>query len=345
MRWLVALCVLLGLAAPALAKPKLELAARKGRVTVFAEKSLGNTAEDLADRAEEALARIAEDLAGLPQPRAIEVRLVNDSKDLASVAPAGRGAPQWAVGVAYPDLGVVSVAIHRQANYIEPIATLKHELAHLALGAALGDRAPRWLHEGFAYQHSAEWSRERIDTLSGMAFLGTTIPIAELDREFPAQELVAHRAYAQSYDFVGFLSRRGRWDDASDDGDRYPFRRFLRLIGDGSTVDDAATKAFGRPLRALFDEWKEDLEKRYGAPVGLLGFLLWIGAAVLLVLAWRRRRRQNRQRLALWELEEITRREAARTAIVAPPYVAWPGDDDPFDDELDDRPKPPRLMN
>ena len=71
--------------------------------------------------------------------------------------------------------------MRRGSEVIETTATLRHELAHLALGAALGDRAPRWLHEGFAYQHSAEWSQERFETLATMAWMGSVIPLKELE--------------------------------------------------------------------------------------------------------------------------------------------------------------------
>jgi hypothetical protein len=310
----------------AMAAPRLELAARAGRVTVLAEPGLDRMAEQLAARAEATLTRIAGDLLDLPRPGPIEVRLVAQAADLAAVAPAGRGAPPWTAGVAYPDLGIIAVAVRRGPTLLDAGATLRHELAHVALGAALGPRVPRWLHEGFAYQHSAEWSWARAETLAGMSWLGSIIPLAELERAFPAEELPAHRAYAQSYDFVGFLTRRGRWDDAADDGDRWPFRRFLAAIARTGDVDAAARAAYGQPLAALFDEWRADLGRRYlMMPIGLLGLAAWMAIGVLVVLAWRRRRRQNGQRVARWEAEEQAR------AVVAPPYVAWPGED-PFAD-------------
>lgn len=343
-RWLLA--IVLAWSAPALARPELTFAARDGRVTVFAEPALHDTARELADRAESALARIAGDLMGLPVPDRIEVRLVRDAADLAAIAPAGRGAPPWAIGVAYPDLGVISVATRRGMRWSDPAATLRHELAHIALGAALGPRAPRWLHEGFAYQHAGEWSWERTETLAGMAWFGSTIPLDQLDASFPEQELIAHRAYAESYDFVGFLSRRGRWEDKEDDGDRWPFRRFLAAIGNGADPDVAARQAFGRPLRALFEEWRSDLDRRYMlVPIGLFGLALWILCALLLTIAYFRRRRQNRRRVAQWDLEDAARRAEAGVLVDVPPYVPWPGKD-PFDDEPDDdRPPGPRLMN
>lgn len=285
----------------------LDTTERAGRVIVYAPAHLRRVARNLAGAAEEALARIATDLPGLPAPQSIQVRLVDDAAQLASVAPEGRGAPSYAVGVAYPDLGVVSIATRKGAQFEDAEATLRHELAHIALGAALGD-VPRWLHEGFAYQHSAEWSWERTETLAGMIWFRSIIPLHQLDRSFPAQEMATHRAYAESYDFVGFLSRRGRWDDTSDDGDRYPFRRFLAEIARTRDIDRAAIAAFGRPVASLFAEWEEDLRNRLMfAPVGLFALGLWVLSAILLVLGWARRKRQARTTLARWAAEEEAR--------------------------------------
>ena len=339
----------------AAASPTLALVAHRGRVTVLAEPGLERTAEQLADGAERELARIGEDLGDLPIPAAIEVHLVRDASELASVAPFGRGAPPWAIGVAYPDLGVISVAMRRNGQPSDAEQTLRHELGHVALGAAIGDRAPHWLHEGFAYQHSGEWTWDRTETLAGMAWFGGIVALDDLDHSFPAEELPANRAYAESYDFVGFLSRRGRYEDHSDDGDRWPFRTFLGDVGHGKSLDQAAIHAFGRPLHDLFDEWRDDLGKRYMMmPIGLLGLAVWVLCALLLALAWARRRRQNRRRIALWDDEDraadVARQEEARAArarlVLVPPYVAWPGTGDPLaepDDDLDEPPPPGEL--
>jgi hypothetical protein len=334
-------CLVLATGRPVAAAPQLAPAARAGRITVLAEPGLERLAGQLAEGAERDLRDIAADLLDLPTPRAIEVHLVRNAEDLAAVAPAGRGAPSWAVGVAYPDLGVISVAARRGAQIIDTESTLRHELAHIALGAALGDRAPHWLHEGFAYQHSAELSWDRMETLTGMAWSHNIIPLDELDATFPKDELPASRAYAEAYDFVGYLSRRGRWEDPSDDGDRWPFRRFLREIGHGSDLDRAAMIAFGKPLHPLFDEWRGDLGGRYLLlPLGLLGAVAWILCAVLLALAWWRRRRQNRRRLAQWDLEERLHRSTEPAQVNVPPYVPWPGED-PLGSEPEDDDRPP----
>lgn len=299
-------------------------------VTVRAEAGMADLAGTLARGARGHLASIAEDLPDLPAPGAIEIRVVRDAAAMTSVAPADRVVPAWAAGVAFPDLGVVIVATRRHGRPLDVTETLHHELAHLALGAALGPAAPRWLHEGFAYQHSAEWTWERTETLAQLAWGGNTIPLDELDLRFPAEELPANRAYAESYDFVGYLARRGRWEERDDDGDRFPFRRFLGLVGHGADLDAAAVKAYGRPLRALFDEWREDLSRRFLLiPAGVFAALIWIVSAVLLALAFWRRRRQKRARLAEWDREEAAAR--ARRAM----WLGTLGDLEPWADPPD----------
>jgi hypothetical protein len=341
-RFVAALALALGLIAgarTARAVP-LPVAAEARGVTVRAESGMDDLARELVGGARAHLDAIALDLEELPRPRDVEVRLVSDAADMQSVAPSDRRVPVWAAGVAFPDLGLVIVAARRKGQILDVKETLKHELAHLALGAALGDAAPRWLHEGFAYQHSAEWTWERTETLAGMAWGGSVIPLEQLDQQFPAEELPANRAYAESYDFVGYLAHRGRYEDRDDDGDRFPFRRFLWLVAQGETVDQAATHAFGRPIKLLFEEWREDLSRRYLLlPAGVFAALIWIFAAVLLTLAFFRRRRQRRARLAEWERQEAEA-EARRAAWLATLRdVDWDPDPDP-----DDRP-PPGLLN
>ena len=283
----------------------LPVALRRGAVYVRAERGMERIAERVAESARDSLQAIAEDLPGLPTPRTVEIRLVKRAEDLARAAPPGRGAPPWAIGVAYPEAGVVVAAYRRGPVPGDIDAVVIHELAHLALGAALGPRAPRWLHEGFAYLHSSEFSIERTRTLTGMAWTGDVIPLAELDRSFPAAEDAAGRAYAQSYDFVSFLARRGRYQGPEDDGNRWPFRQLLADLARGDSLDQAAREEYTSSLKQLFDEWRASLRDRYlTVPASVLGAALWVLCAVLLVLAFIRKRRQGRVTLARWADEE-----------------------------------------
>jgi len=275
-------------------------------IVVRAERGLERDARRIAEEAPEMLEKIAADLPELPVPKRVELRLVRDAADLASVAPEGRGAPSYAVGVAYPGTNIVAVARRRGSEPVDVDRTVAHELAHMALDAAFAPHSPpRWLNEGFAYLHSADLSLARAQTMTGMAWTGNVIPLGELDASFPDREQEAHRAYAESYDLVSFLALRGRFADREDDGDRWPFRDFLAAMARGATVDEAARAHFGAPMSLLFEEWYASMRERYMlAPVGLFGLLVWAIGGVLLILAYLRKRSQARRTLRRWAAED-----------------------------------------
>src|SRR5262249_48119756 len=152
----------LAIARPARATP-LPVVVERDTITVRAEAGLDAVAQRVLDASAAQLARVADDLQDLPAPGRAEIRIVVDAKDMESVAPGA--VPAYAAGVTFPDAQLVVVATRRGPDILDIDEVTKHELAHIALGAALGDRAPHWLHEGFAYQHSAEWTWERTETL------------------------------------------------------------------------------------------------------------------------------------------------------------------------------------
>jgi hypothetical protein len=213
--------------------------------------------------------------------------------------------------VAYRGTNVISVAARTKTGENDVESTTAHELAHLALDTAMGDKhIPRWLNEGFAYIHSSRFSVARARTLAGMAWTGNVIPLVDLDRHFPAHEVAVGKAYAQSYDFVSYLALRGRFADKDDDGDRWPFRDFLAELARGATLDEAAHRHFGSNMDQLFKEWIEDMRNRYMlSPIGLFGILVWAIGGFLLVLAYFRKRRLGRKKMQLWEDEEAARFE------------------------------------
>ena len=300
---------------------------QRGDVLVRAVAGLDAVAHRVADAADIELGQIYIDLRGLPRPEVVEIRLVLDTKDISAAAP-HPGVPQWAVGVAFSNQGIVVAAQRRGGEMLDIDNTVAHELAHLALGAALGGRAPRWLNEGFAYIHSSDWSFARFRTLVGMAWSNNVIELTELDASFPEGEQAAHRAYAQSYDFVAFLARRGRYAEREDDGNRLPFRRFLAAIAEGKSPSDAARLAFGARLHDLFVEWRNGLRSRYLlVPAEMFGLAVWILGAFLLVIGYIKRRRQNKATLAKWGEEEDAAEERAR-AREAVEAAADDADDD-----------------
>lgn len=273
--------------------------------TVRAEAGMEEVAAGIAEQVPADLDAIYADLSGLPRPETIEIRLVKQAASLQAAAPEGSLVPEWAAGVAFPTRGIVIVAMRRDANDLAFRNTTTHELAHMALGAALRGHAPRWLDEGFAYLHSSDFSWARTRTLAGMAWTGNRYFLYELEHRFPPGENAAGRAYAQAYDFVAYLAKRGRYADEDDDGNREPFRQFLVRISDGRGLDNASIRAFGVPMEQLEREWWESVRTKYlWSLVGMFTLFVWFVGAILLMLAWWTRRRQNKRRLAQWALDE-----------------------------------------
>src|SRR5262249_42017459 len=128
--------------------------------------------------------------------------------------------------------------------------------------------------------------------LLGAVLTRGVVPLAQLEERFEPVEL----AYAEAYDFVGFLAGRGRW----------PFHNFLAELGRGASLDGAARAAFGRRFIDLETEWLASVRERFlFLPFALGGLAFWCARAVLLVVGWQRRRRQARATLAAWEREEV----------------------------------------
>jgi len=279
-------------------------------VVVRAEAGMSSLAREVADGAPLALAGIYDDLEGLPRPATVEIRLVKSADRLQGVAPAGARVPGWAIGVAFPRVGVIAVATRRGHESADVASVVAHELAHMALGAALQGHAPRWLDEGFAYLHSSDFSWARTRTLTSMAWSGNRYFLFELDERFPPGENAASRAYAQSYDFVAFLAKRGRYIDQDDDGNREPFRRFLAGIAAGHGANNAALDAYGVGLEQLESEWWQGMRQRYvWSLAGLFTLAVWVFGALLLILGWLRKRRLGRRKLAEWAEQEAAERD------------------------------------
>ncbi|MBI4512111.1 MAG: hypothetical protein HY698_20935 [Deltaproteobacteria bacterium] len=306
-------------------EPRWPIQITKGRITFLAESGLDRQVMGLFSLAQDRLASVEADLAEAPHIESVEVRLVKHQADIASAAPGGRGAPEWAVGMAYPTEGVVVIALRgKHGEFLDLEHALVHELAHLVLARAFSPRLPpRWLAEGFSYLYSSDISLERAQAIWGALLGDRLIRIRELDETFPDRHDEVALAYAQSYDFVTFLARRGRWQDERDDGDRAAFQQFLATTSRGTQVNEAALEAFGRTLDQLEEEWLESLRTRYlWLPLGAGGILLWGGASVLLIVGWVRRRRQAQKTLRNWEADEAK----GASQEDAPPTTSLPRD-------------------
>ncbi|HMJ12888.1 MAG TPA: peptidase MA family metallohydrolase, partial [Polyangiaceae bacterium] len=219
--------------------------------------------------------------------------------EMAALAPQGAPYPKYAAGVAYPQLGLVLLTIapvHPNSSH-DLREVFKHELAHIALNdALLGRPVPRWFNEGFAVFASGESSFARWQSLWTATLSDNLLPLARLERGFPADDVTASVAYAEAVDVVRFLVRRQ---------DEERFAALVERIRDGQSFERALEDAYGTTLASLEFEWREEVARRYTFwPVFFSGSMIWAAALGLFVWGWRRRRKRNRETLARWEREE-----------------------------------------
>jgi len=254
--------------------------------------------EPLIATAEEAKRELEEWL-GTSVLSKVRVDVARTPGEMATLAPRGAPYPEYASGVAYPELGLVLLTLTPRFpnEALDLPQVFRHELAHVALEDAVRPHpVPRWFNEGFAVMASGETSFARMWVLSSATLSDRLLPLAEVERTFPSDENKASIAYAEASDIVRFLVRRE---------DRHRFRALVRELGNGRTLDQSARDAYGIDLVSLEHEWREDVAKRYTFwPVLCSGTVVWVGVLGLFVWGWRKRRARSRATLARWARDE-----------------------------------------
>jgi hypothetical protein len=248
---------------------------------------------------------------GVPVLGRVRVDVARTPGEMATFAPAGAPYPDYAAGVAYPELGLVLLSlapVHPNADH-DLVQVFRHELAHVALfDAAGGAHVPRWFNEGFAVFASGESSFTRLRTLWTATVADKLIPLERLDAGFPANESDAEIAYAEAVDVVRYLVRHR---------ERFRFQGLVERLRAGQEFAAALKEAYGIDLVELEQEWREDVAKRYTFwPVLFSGSVVWVGVLGLFVVGWRKRKQRARVILARWA-EEEARDDASRARAEA----------------------------
>ncbi|MBL8062403.1 MAG: hypothetical protein JNK32_05250 [Anaerolineales bacterium] len=193
------------------------------------------------------------------------------------------GGRDWAGGHAHPDLGVVLVAIAPGVSQFTEMETLiPHELAHVMLYRALGDKYYEqmpWLIEGIASMVELYPNPEYANVLESASRNDTLIPMTDLCASFPADSGSAFLAYAQSQSFTTYIR-----DSFGVSG----LSRLISAYSDGFECELGATKALGLPISQLDARWRETVLKQNVAGVALrnLSPFILLLALVLIVPLW-----------------------------------------------------------
>jgi hypothetical protein len=259
-------------------------------------------------------ARVQRDLDVADAPAV--VRVARDPDEMRTLAPPDAPPPPYAAGVTYPHLSLVLLTLSAPSTWERPPVdrVLVHEWSHLVLHRALrrddgpDGVVPLWFDEGLAIHEARERSLDRVRTLWEGTVRGTLTPLDELSARFPERPHAVDLAYAESADFVGWLFTHG-------DGGPGEVRRLLVRMRGGQRFEEAISQTYSAGIGQLEVEWRGELGRRYAALPLLLGSsFAWLVVLVLLVLAYRRRRRDDARTLARWEAEEAAARLARAKA-------------------------------
>ena len=227
---------------------------------------------------------------GLPRPgQRVLIAIAPDQRRFREWA--GAGAPEWGAALAFPDSRrIVMQGQSASSDAGDPLAVLRHELAHLALHEYLGDLPPRWFDEGYASYAARELTRnELLATNFALALRGMPT-FDELDDRFTEGATSAQAAYALAYRAVD--------DMASIDTSHGLTLLFEHWKASGS-LDRAVRAAYGMTLLTFERDWQQRTRRRYGG-LALFSDLTLASIIVLLIITplYLARRRRDRRRMA-----------------------------------------------
>lgn len=203
--------------------------------------------------------------------------------------------PPWGAGLAYPSARTILL----RADSPDLLATLRHELAHLALHQAVTVRLPLWFDEGYATWASGQW--DVFDRLSiNLAVARGEIPtLRELDAALRGSRVTVDAAYALAASAALELARR------NPTGTLDPL---LARLEQDTGFDEALLATTGMDTDRFEEVWRRTVRTRFGLFTWLAATGFWFTVSGFVVLGFLLRRRRDRpRRVALdtgWEVPD-----------------------------------------
>lgn len=242
----------------------------------------GALAQGLAEYADQAA-----NWPGLPGPphHPVRILLARTTSRFDSLTNGRR--PSWSEGVAFPGANTIVIQLNG-----DPKATLRHELAHLALHEYVTS-VPRWFDEGYAARAAGEWDRLDALRINWALVRGEPPTLDGVSAGLRGEAEGARDAYALATTAVLELERLGGPDGLKP--------LLTAMSGRARDLDQALRVAHGLTLDQFEVRWQKALKSRYGwfMYAGSIG-VFWGVVGVVMFALWgvrRRRDAERRQRL------------------------------------------------
>lgn len=283
---------------------------REAPFTFHYRPSDAGVVEDLLERSPGILEDLQE-RTGLGLPRHVDVVLAPDPDTFAAVQPGEP--PGWAAGTAWSERGEIYLRTRLPRRGADPIhRVFTHEVVHIAVGRAF-DSPPRWLNEGLAKVLARELDARSHALLAQATLSGSLLSLEDITRRWPARAGPARLAYAQSTDFVAYLSNQG-------DG---ALPQLIDRLARGEELDAALLASTGRDLATLEEDWRDRITF-WHALIPVIGSsgAIWGLATLIFLIATVRQRRKFKRQMA--KMEE--RERALLAAVAVPAADGWSGE-------------------
>lgn len=209
--------------------------------------------------------------------------------------------PDWGAAAAIPLKQMIVIKSPRLFNINKSIEELlAHEYAHLAIHQRTGFHdPPRWFDEGLCMFVSTEWNWSDYLALSKASIFDQILPLDSIEYLNRFNESQAHVAYAQSY-----LTTRYFYEEYTT----HQVHVFLDSIQAGRDVNTALLTSTGSTYQEFDDEVRLYITNHYNITTLFMDTLfIWLGLALVVLIAVFVRYRKRRQYYRKWEQEERLR--------------------------------------
>ena len=238
---------------------------------------------------------------GLPLDGGYSIVIAGSRQEFIDLQPTSTVAPEWAGALTYPGLGLVLIMSPgvMSTGGERYWSLLRHEMVHLLIGSAelkARTRLPRWFQEGVATYISGEMNLSRLLHLGWAQVTGSVPSFDDLQISYPEKAALAEAAYARSFLFIRYLTRR------------FGTGAVARLVEEslaGGGLEKGAETAFGMPLADILEGFDQYARvKATWIPKVASSTSIWGIITLLFLLTWYRKRVLGLRTLAQWDLEE-----------------------------------------
>jgi tetratricopeptide (TPR) repeat protein len=209
---------------------------------------------DALKELEAAYRKLSKDMAYHPQHK-IVVKLYPGLKEFHEAA----STPDWFWGgvASAKDYKMLLATPKREINIDKFPEVITHELTHVFTNLITFGKHPAWIHEGLAIYEAGQWNETRARGLRQAVSDDGLFQLQELEKSFTnykkPQEISL--AYAQAYAAVDYIVATYGKEKLLD---------VLKAFSRGQDFDEAAPEVFGMDAETFEQQWREDLERRYG---------------------------------------------------------------------------------